>query len=72
MTLFDGLWVKPHSTHFSFEQAIAVAARLRPRHTWLTHMTHDMSHEDIKAYIRNVLKPSLAVEPAYDGLVLDA
>ncbi len=70
--VIDGLRVKPHSTHFSFEQAIAVAARLRPRHTWLTHMTHDMSHEEIKSYIHTVLKPEFDVEPAYDGMVLEA
>lgn len=70
--VIDGLRKKPHSTHFSFEQAIDVAKRLKPRHTWLTHITHDMSHEDIKKYIKELDTDGLAVEPAYDGLVLEA
>lgn len=70
--IIDGLRVKPHSTHFSFEQAISVAEQLRPNHTWLTHITHDMTHEEVKAYVKTIVKDSIFVEPAYDGLVLEA
>lgn len=80
--VIDGLRVKPHATHLSFEQALAVAERLGARHTWLTHITHDMSHRGIRRFVRGVLPgyPELqgivrhggSVGPAYDGLVLRA
>ena len=78
--VIDGLREKPHSTHFSFEQALEAANILAPRHTWLTHITHNKSHTEIQQYICSVLKnfPALSaivesggsVEPAYDGLEL--
>jgi len=78
--VIDGLREKPHSTHFSFEQALAAAETLAPRHTWLTHITHNKSHREIQEYIREVLYkfPLLSsvvesggsVEPAWDGLEL--
>ncbi len=80
--VIDGLRTEPHSTHFSFKQALSVAERILPRHTWLTHITHNMSHEEIKKYVNESLSefPSLAdvvrcggsAGPAYDGLVLEA
>lgn len=70
--VIDGLRVKPHSTHFSFEQAIDVAKKVSPERTWLTHLTHDMSHQDVSDYVKKIAGDSLAVSPAYDGLVLEA
>ncbi|MBO4385765.1 MAG: MBL fold metallo-hydrolase [Treponema sp.] len=76
--VIDGLREKPHSTHFSFEQALEAANILAPHHTWLTHITHNKSHTEIQEYIGSVLQkfPALneivksggSVEPAYDGL----
>ena len=40
----DALRHRPHPTHFTVEQALAVAARLGPRRTWLTHICHDLPH----------------------------
>lgn len=78
--IIDGLREKPHSTHFNFEQALEVAEKIQPRHTWMTHMTHDKSHEETKQYLERILAnyPRLAeivksggsVAPAYDGLEL--
>jgi phosphoribosyl 1,2-cyclic phosphate phosphodiesterase len=53
---------KPHPSHFSLEEALAVVERVRPRQTYLTHMSHAMDYE---ALIRQ-LPPQVA--PAYDGL----
>ena len=80
--VIDGLRVEPHSTHFSFRQAMAIADYLQADYSWITHITHDMSHEDIKKYINQQLKdfPNLKrikdtlkgdIQPAYDGLVLE-
>lgn len=80
--VIDGLRVKPHATHLCFEEALAVAGQLGARHTWLTHVTHDLSHRGICKFVDGVLPgyPALqaivqqggSVGPAYDGLVLKA
>lgn len=56
---------RPHATHFNLDQALAVAADLRPRRTYLTHLTHDLEYEEVS----RELPPG--VELAYDGLVLE-
>ena len=61
----DALRHRPHPTHFTVEQALAVAARLGPRRTWLTHICHDLPHAATNAS----LPPG--VEMAYDGLRID-
>jgi len=61
----DALRHRPHPTHFTVEQALAVAARLGPRRTWLTHICHDLPHATTNAS----LPPG--VEMAYDGLRID-
>ena len=61
----DALRHRPHPTHFTVEQALAVSARLGPRRTWLTHICHDLPHAATNAS----LPPG--VEMAYDGLRID-
>lgn len=60
--VLDALRDKPHPTHFSVGQALEVAARVRPRQTYLTHIAHSLEHEATNAR----LPPG--VELAYDGL----
>jgi phosphoribosyl 1,2-cyclic phosphate phosphodiesterase len=43
--LIDGLRFRPHRTHFNIPQALATAARLKPRRTLLTHLSHDVDHD---------------------------
>jgi phosphoribosyl 1,2-cyclic phosphate phosphodiesterase len=64
--VIDALRDRPHSTHFTVDEALAVIARLRPRRALLTHMTHDLGHAQTNARL------PAGVELAYDGLVLDA
>jgi phosphoribosyl 1,2-cyclic phosphate phosphodiesterase len=61
----DALRHRPHPTHFTVEQALAVSARLGPRRTWLTHICHDLPHAATNAALPQ------GVELAYDGLVID-
>lgn len=73
--VIDGLRETPHPTHFSFLQALECAARIRPKNVWLTHITHNSSHEQINAWLAIHKKqfPELAdipVHAAYDGLKL--
>ena len=61
----DALRHRPHSTHFTVEQAIGVAVRVGARRTWLTHICHDLPHAATNAS----LPPGVAM--AYDGLRID-
>jgi phosphoribosyl 1,2-cyclic phosphate phosphodiesterase len=63
--VIDALRHRPHPTHFTVMEALAVAARLAPRRTWLTHICHDLPHADTNATL-----PS-GVELAYDGLAIE-
>lgn len=79
--VIDGLRKEGHTTHFSFAEALSLAGLIQPRHTWTTHMTHDMGHADIIKYFEEILPqyPELkkivadggSVLPAHDGLRLE-
>ncbi|HVC94578.1 MAG TPA: MBL fold metallo-hydrolase [Pirellulales bacterium] len=60
--VLDALRRKPHPTHLSLDEAIAVARRLRPRRTLFTHMSHDLEHAATNAAL------PATMELAYDGL----
>jgi phosphoribosyl 1,2-cyclic phosphate phosphodiesterase len=62
----DALRDKPHTTHFTVAEALAVVERVGPRRAYFTHMTHDLDHAKTNARL------PAGVELAYDGLVLDA
>lgn len=78
--VIDGLRIPGHSTHFSFLEALTVADKIGAGHTWLTHITHLNTHEQIKEYIAlhlnefpnlaKIVKDGGSVSPAYDGLTL--
>jgi len=55
----------PHPTHFNFEQAVAMAARIGARRTVFTHVSHEVDHAAPK-----VALPA-GVEIGYDGLVFE-
>jgi phosphoribosyl 1,2-cyclic phosphate phosphodiesterase len=63
--VIDALRLKPHTTHFTLDEAVEVVQRVRPRRAWFTHMSHDLGHAATNAR----LPPHM--ELAYDGLVLD-
>ena len=60
--VLDCLRESRHPTHFSLDEALAVAARVGARRTLLTHMGHELAHAATSAR----LPPG--VELAYDGL----
>lgn len=64
--VLDMLRERPHPTHFSLGESLAVAARAGARRTLFTHMTHDVRHAELSAR----LPPG--VELGYDGLRLGA
>ncbi len=79
--VIDGLRETSHSTHFSYLEAMACAARIGGSHTWLTHICHNMNHRNITKYCRahvkdfpelvKIVKNGGSVLPAYDGLILN-
>lgn len=53
---------KPHPSHATLEQAVNWAQRIGARQTWLTHIAHDLGHEET-----NRTLPA-NIQLAYDGL----
>lgn len=60
--VLDALRPRPHGTHFSLAEAIAIAERVGAKRTLFTHMSHELEHEATQAR----LPPGM--ELAYDGL----
>jgi phosphoribosyl 1,2-cyclic phosphate phosphodiesterase len=61
--VLDALWLRgPHPSHFNLTQALEVVGKLKPRQTYLTHMSHEMDYDTLPA----TLPPGVAM--AYDGL----
>jgi len=47
--LLDALRPEPHPTHFHLDAALAAVARLRPRRTYLTHLSHAFEHAEAES-----------------------
>lgn len=63
--VISALREKPHPAHFNVEQALEAVRRLRPKRTYLTHISHHLEHEATNRR----LPPGVAL--AYDGLRFD-
>lgn len=56
---------RPHPTHFSVKESLAVIKELSCRRAYLTHMCHDIEHEELKQILpENVF-------PSYDSLKIE-
>lgn len=62
--ILDCLRPARHPTHFSLDEALAVAGRINARRTLFVHMSHDIEHAAVAAGL------PAGVELAYDGLVV--
>lgn len=62
--IIDALRHRSHPTHMNLEEALALASRVRPGRTWLTHLCHELGHAETEAG----LPPRVQI--AYDGLRL--
>lgn len=60
--VLDALRYTPHPTHFSVDEALEVVERIKPKITYLTHLSHDLDYEAANA------KLPANVRLAYDGL----
>ena len=63
--VINALFRTEHPTHLSLPEAVAVAAQVGAKRTYLTHLTHDNFHADLEAE----LLPK-AITPAFDGLTV--
>jgi phosphoribosyl 1,2-cyclic phosphate phosphodiesterase len=62
--IVSALRERPHPTHQTVDEALAVIAELRPRRAFLTHLDHDLRHATLAARL------PAGVEIAVDGLEL--
>lgn len=53
---------KPHPSHATVEQAVEWARRIGAKQTWLTHIAHELGHEETNAKLPDNIRL------AYDGL----
>jgi phosphoribosyl 1,2-cyclic phosphate phosphodiesterase len=64
--VMNALWFgRPHPTHFTIEEAVRAAEELGAQRTFLTHLTHRVTH----GQLLRELPPH--VRPAHDGLVVE-
>ena len=63
--VLNALWWRPHPTHLSIDEAVALALDLGAERTFLTHLTHETAHADLAARL------PAGVAPAYDGLTVE-
>lgn len=64
--VLNALWFgKPHASHLNIEEAIEASRAVGAERTYLTHLTHRVTHRELEERL-----PS-GVYPAYDGLVVE-
>lgn len=63
--ILDALRLKPHPTHFTVDEAVAVAQRIGADRTYFTHIAHEILHETVQATL------PFGIYLAYDGLTID-
>ena len=55
-----------HISHFSIEEAIEVCRKVGAKHSWLTHLSHQLPcYNELAAGLPD------GIQPAYDGLILE-
>ncbi len=62
--VLNGLRDRPHPTHLSIAEAVEVIQTVRPRRAYLTHLSHEISHQAASS-----LLPA-GIEIAQDGLTV--
>ena len=65
LLVIDALRFKAHPTHMSLDQSLGYIGRLKPRRALLTHISHDIKHEETSGHL------PAEVDIAYDGLSVE-
>lgn len=64
--VLNALWFgRPHGSHLNVEEAIEAAGAVGAKHTYLTHLTHRVTHRELLDRL------PAGVLPAYDGLTVE-
>lgn len=63
--ILSALRFAPSHLHLTVDDAIDFARRVGAKHTWLTHIAHELDHDKTNAYLPENIKM------AYDGLELE-
>jgi phosphoribosyl 1,2-cyclic phosphate phosphodiesterase len=64
--VLNALWFgRPHPSHFNVEEAVEAARSVGACRTFLTHLTHRVTHAELLERLPE------GVEPAYDGLSIE-
>jgi phosphoribosyl 1,2-cyclic phosphate phosphodiesterase len=63
--VLNALRYRPHPTHLSLDEAVAIVEDLRPRRAFFTHIAHDLMHATVNA----ALPPHIQL--AHDGLEIE-
>jgi len=64
--VLNALWFgRPHGSHFNVEEAVAASRQVGARETYLTHLTHRVTHRELLERLPD------GVLPSYDGLVVE-
>ncbi len=69
LLIIDGLRTRPHVSHLSVEEALAIVRRLAPARALLTHVCHEVLHARLEE--RLARETGSVVGLAYDGLTVD-
>jgi phosphoribosyl 1,2-cyclic phosphate phosphodiesterase len=65
LMILDGLRHRPHSTHLTVAESVALLERIGAPRSFLTHMCHDLDHAETEAGLPDTIRL------AYDGLVVE-
>ena len=63
--VLNGLRYRPHITHYSITESLEVIREIQPRRAYLTHISHDVDHENLEIELPDNVKI------AYDDLSLE-
>ena len=64
--VLNALWFgRPHPSHFNVEEAIEASREVGAGVTYLTHLTHRVTHAELEERLPD------GVYPAYDGLTVE-
>ena len=63
--VLNALRERPHPTHLSVGQAVEVIQQIAPRQAYLTHLSHELSHEAALALLPD------GISVAFDGLITE-
>jgi len=66
MLVVDALRIEPHYTHFNLDQALELVQAIKPKQTYLTHISHRLGfHDEVEKELPD------QVFLSYDGLALE-